>query len=113
MFQEDGVGTKLETSLSVAPNENRVAASRNTQFLHTCHRESLATFFSLLLAGPAAAQRPTAKATKPPADFWSVDATTGMVVLRSLTAGPLVSALTQTEHLRAWLTGTCSTWGEQ
>jgi hypothetical protein len=67
----------------------------------------------LLLAGPVAAQRPTAEAAQPPAPFWPIDAATGTVVFRSPTARPLAPALAQAEHLRAWLTGTCSTWGEQ
>jgi hypothetical protein len=67
----------------------------------------------LLLASPAAAQRPTAEAARPPATFWPIDATTGTVVFRSPTARPLSAALAQAEHLRAWLTNTCSTWGEQ
>jgi hypothetical protein len=35
------------------------------------------------------------------------------VVFRSPTARPLAPALTQAKHLWAWLTSTCSAWGEQ
>lgn len=67
---------------------------------------------ALLLASPAAAQRPTAEAARAPAPFWPIDAVTGTVVFRGPTARPLAPALAQAEHLRAWLTGTCSTWSE-
>jgi hypothetical protein len=67
----------------------------------------------LLLACPAAAQRPTAEVAPPSSAFWPIDATTGTVVFRSPTAHPLAPALAQAEYLRAWLTSTCSTWGEQ
>jgi hypothetical protein len=69
--------------------------------------------FLLLFASPAAAQRSTAEAAQPAAPFWPIDATTGTVVFRSPTAHSLAPALAQAEHLRAWLTSTCSTWGEQ
>lgn len=66
----------------------------------------------LLLATTAAAQRPTAEAARVPTPFWSTDATTGTVVFRSSGVRPLVPVLAQAEHLRSWLTSTCSTWTE-
>lgn len=66
----------------------------------------------LLLAGPAAAQRPTAEAARPAVAFWQFDAPTGTVAFTAPTACPTATALQQAEHLRAWLTRTCSTWAE-
>ena len=66
----------------------------------------------LLTASPAAAQRPTAEALRSAVPFWPIDYPTGTVVFAGLTARPLASALAQAEHLRTWLTSTCSTWAE-
>jgi hypothetical protein len=68
--------------------------------------------FLLLLAGPAPAQRPTAEAAQPQVAFWPLNYPTGTVVFTGPTVRPLAPALTQAEHLRAWLTSTCSTWTE-
>lgn len=51
--------------------------------------------YLLLLASPAAAQRPT-----------------GTIVFAGPTAQPRAPALRQAEHLRAWLAHTCATWSE-
>ena len=66
----------------------------------------------LLLAVTAAAQRPTAEKAWVLTPFWPLDATTGTVVFRGSPVRPLLSALVQAEHLRTWLTGTCSAWTE-
>ncbi|GAB3637267.1 hypothetical protein GCM10027422_28570 [Hymenobacter arcticus] len=66
----------------------------------------------LLIAGPAAAQRPTAEPTRPTASFWPINYPTGTVVFSGPTAQPRAPGLAQAEHLRAWLTSTCSTWAE-
>lgn len=66
----------------------------------------------LLLASPAAAQRPTAEAVQPTVYFWPINYPTGTVVFTAPTARPVASALVQAEHLRAWLTSTCSMWTE-
>jgi hypothetical protein len=66
----------------------------------------------LLVAGPAAAQRPTAEAARPATPFWPINYPTGTVVFTAATARPFAPALTQAEHLRAWLASTCSTWTE-
>ena len=73
-----------------------------------------AWLFPLLLsAAPAAAQRPTAEAARPAASFWPLNAQTGAVTFTGLVAHPMAPALQQAEHLRAWLTSTCSTtWDE-
>lgn len=74
--------------------------------------------YLLLLLGvspvaPALAQRPTAERARPVASsFWPLDGPTGTVVFRGPTAQPLVPALRQAEHLRAWLRRTCSSWTE-
>jgi hypothetical protein len=44
--------------------------------------------------------------------FWPINYPTGTVVFSALTVRPLAPALAQAEHLRAWLTSTCSTWSE-
>lgn len=72
-------------------------------------------FYFLLLAhaAPAAAQRPTAEAARPAGGFWPLDARTGTVVFAAPVAHPTAPALTQAEHLRAWLTQTCGpAWSE-
>lgn len=66
----------------------------------------------LLLAGPVAAQQPTAEALCQPVPLWPINYPTGTVVFSGPTARPLGPSLTQAEHLRAWLTSTCSTWTE-
>ena len=66
----------------------------------------------LLLAGPAFAQRPTAEAARPITPFWQVDAHTGAVAFTGSVVQPTAPALAQAEHVRAWLTRTCSTWTE-
>lgn len=66
----------------------------------------------LLLAGPAVAQRPLAEPAGLPVAFWPINYPTGTVVFTAPTAHPLAPALAQAEHLRAWLTSTCSTWEE-
>jgi hypothetical protein len=68
--------------------------------------------FLLLFASPAAAQRPTAEAAQSQVAFWPINHSTGTVVFTALTVRPLAPALAQAEHLRAWLTSTCSTWAE-
>jgi hypothetical protein len=68
--------------------------------------------FLFLFAGPAAAKRPTAEVAHSPVAFWPINYPTGTVVFSSPTVHPLVPALAQAEHLRTWLTSTCSTWAE-
>jgi hypothetical protein len=69
-------------------------------------------FYLLLVAVPAAAQRPTAEPARPPASFWPINYPTGTVVFSAPTVHPLAPGLVQAEHLRAWLTSTCATWTE-
>lgn len=66
----------------------------------------------LLLAGPAAAQRPTAEPARPATSFWPINYPTGTVVFSGPTVHPLAPGLAQAEHLRTWLTSTCVTWAE-
>ncbi|MGI4872856.1 MAG: hypothetical protein ACRYFX_16985 [Janthinobacterium lividum] len=66
----------------------------------------------LLLATPAAAQRPTAEAARPAGAFWPTNARTGVVAFTGPLRQPTAPALAQAEHLRAWLTSTCTTWSE-
>ncbi|WP_305019453.1 hypothetical protein [Hymenobacter cheonanensis] len=44
--------------------------------------------------------------------FWPINYPTGTVVFTAPTSHPLAPALSQAEHLRAWLTITCSMWTE-
>ena len=66
----------------------------------------------LLFAGPATAQRPLAEPTRLPVVSWPINYPTGTVVFTAPTVHPLAPALAQAEHLRAWLTSTCSDWDE-
>lgn len=67
----------------------------------------------LLVALPAAAQRPVAEAARPVVAFWPLDPRTGAVSFTGPMRQPAVPALVQAEHARAWLAGTCTGgWGE-
>lgn len=66
----------------------------------------------LVTISPAVAQRPTAEAANPAVSFWPINYPTCTVVFTAPTVRPLASALVQAEHLRIWLTTTCSTWTE-
>jgi hypothetical protein len=71
------------------------------------------TFLLLIAPLVVAAQRPTAEAARSAVSFWPLDARTGAVVFVAPMSHPAVSALTQAEHVRAWLTQTCGpSWSE-
>lgn len=69
-------------------------------------------FCLLLLAVPAAAQRPTAEPAPPAVSFWPINYPTGTVVFSGPTVHPLAPGLAQAEHLRTWLTSACVMWTE-
>lgn len=66
----------------------------------------------LVVAGPIAAQRPTAEVARSAVSFWPLDPQTGAVAFSGAVVRPTAPALAQAEHARAWLTSTCSTWVE-
>jgi hypothetical protein len=58
------------------------------------------------------AQCPIAEVAQVSGNFWPLESTTGAVHFTGPTAHPLAADLHQAEHLRAWLTSTCSAWTE-